>query len=1256
MTEFAGHLHVHDAYSLLDGNANRNQLSTEAARKGQDFMGFTNHGVLGGALEHVDCCRHPEKYEDPTQPGAKRSKDERIIPILGIETYWRDDRFMDLTDRARYGKNGHNWAQHLCLHAGDLRGWRTLLRLSAKAWVTREKGGGHYGKACIDLAMLRDDHEGIVCSTACINSPVAHLLLAGDYEGAKRWCKVIMEMGIPLWFELMPHNLQAQRDYNVGIINLANELSRPLVASGDVHTPYYNWKDTQSITRMISYRQTVSDMEQKKEAGEEVYTEEIDSVFLSSGKEMKLMFEEYQPHIPASIVREALANTRDFMQSFKPWQFGKTLKLPHVNVDAKTVLWGWVQEGFDRIKEEYPAEHWKRFPYEDYERRCQEEWDVLVEKDVLDYFYIVADFMRWARSDKPLPVRVGKKLYFPDGKKKRPIRCNLRGSAAGCLISYLIGISVVDPIGHELLFERFLNPDREGMPDIDIDLEAGEHGRDLGKEYFRVVYGRNNVADVIAYQTFGPRAVLAAVGTTQEVDRNKLKAATESIGDTERGLEKIAAKNPLVARIKKEEPYTWEQSLRLESQIKNDSRHASAIIVTDRPITETGMAIQTSGDRQTIITAWSDRVEFPIVSNYGWQKFDLLGVDSLNKQSLAVEFIWEFYGKRVNLDKLPAMRDPKAVDPKVMEGFKKKKTWENFQFAGEGITNALVSIDPDDIDELSLANAMYRPGASSQIDEYVARKRGEKKWKLWHEALAPYLGKTFGIIAFQEQVMQTCKAIGGFTGGQADFMRKAISKLYRLGKEEAQKEMQPFWDIWLPGCLKLGIPRAVIDEVWQLILEFGGYSFNKAHSTCYALQSYQDMWVKVHYPLAYYAAALSVAADRNLKKEDRATLLKNGLREARTFGIEALPPDINESGVYWTALPKEKKLRFGLTSVNEMGYAAAKSIVASQPYKSFADFVKRIPENTNKKHHLALVRCGAFDSLEEREYLLGVTPQHEGNQLKFDIELDCGDTTKKTVKMTENQIDQLDLDTEADIMAALRRKSKLQTRTVKCRKHPDAKVVNVIERNDVYTVAEWIKDRPERKPSEWTPATANDIAAAERDTLNISMTNGSIGVRYYDFIEERVMTAAEVAELPRKPKRTRVKGKMYHTTWCSCQDCEASTVQLGGEITRFKPIRNKAGDMMAFGDLVFGADQYNLTFFADAYKDFKDLVKQPTAFLISGCKNDRGEITVFEVVDVIEIAKEQGWEPPPLPRPKRPRPSLRVLQGGINGDAKRKAA
>jgi DNA polymerase III alpha subunit len=576
-----------------------------------------------------------------------------------------------------------------------------------------------------------------------------------------------------------------------------------------------------------------------------------------------------------------------------------------------------------------------------------------------------------------------------------------------------------------------------------------------------------------------------------------------------------------------------------------------------------------------------------------------------------------------------------------------------------GITDALVDIDPDDIDELALGNAMYRPGASSQIDEFAKRKRGESEWTLWHPTLKPFLGNTFGIIAFQEQVMQVCKAFG-FTGPQADFMRKAISKLYRLGKEEAQKEMQPYWDIWLPGCLAVGIPPKLIDEIWALILEFGGYSFNKSHATCYALQAYQDMHIKVYYPLAFYAAALTVT--RKQKKEEQAQFLSAGLREARTFGIEALPPDVNHSDTGWTI--DGKSIRYGLTSVNEMGYAAAKAIVDRRPYRSFIDFVKNTPADTNKKHAMALVKGGAFDSVEDREFLLGKVPIASDYQRVFQVEFGCGCRRKKTVSLTkkylENIEDQLGhpakpryLDRVLDI------KVRDSMERAHCGTHKDEGIVSHEEQFDTYTVAEWMRDHPGDKPDKWEKPTVAEIATYERDSLNISMTTGSIGVRYYDFISERIMTADEVAQTPRKPKRKKVHGKTYHGSWCKCEECAASEVTVGGEITRLSPITTRTKEKMAFVDMVFGSDTYSLTFFSDQFREYSKLLKVQTAFLVSGQRNDRGNITVNEIVDVVELAEEQGWEPPPLQKTngaKKRRAKFRLVQGGGNQAARKAVA
>jgi DNA polymerase-3 subunit alpha len=1232
MVKFAGHAHCHDEYSLLDGSANRNQLSYEAVRKGQDYLAITNHGRLGGVLEHVHACRHPEKYENPLDPSVMRAGTERLVPTLGIEAYYRPDRFMDLSDESRYGKNGHNWAQHLCIHAGSLQGWRTLLRLSAKSWVKKEFGGGFYGKPVIDLDMLENDHEGLIFSTACISSPLAFYIMGGDERGAKRWVRQMQQFG-PVWLEIMPHNFDFQRQYNIGVVNVAHDLGEPLIATQDVHTPYQHWMQTQSIVRMISYRQTISKKESKQASGEDTYTEEIDSVYLTSAEEMAQQFTDNHPDLPTAVVREAMANTHDFFGSFRPFTFGKSLKMPHVDLDVNKVVWEWVQEGLTRIKDSYPAQHWKRYPYEEYERRVKEEWDVLVNKDVIAYFYIVGDFVRWAKSSKPLPIRIGSRVIYPKGKRKKPIRVGLgRGSAAGCIISYLIGITQIDPIPHELLFERFLNPDREGMPDIDTDFEGGEYGRDLVKEYLRVVYGYNRVADVIAYQTFGPRAVIREVSNTQDADFKEIKEVCDSIGDTERGLEKIAANNPLVGKFKGNHPEWWQHMLNLEDQIKNDSRHARAIIITDEPVVDTGMALQTGSDGRSIITAWADRIEFPIVSMYGWQKFDLLGITSLNKIQAAVDLIERYYGETVEPNELSPLRDPRDVEGPVMDAFIEGKTWDVFQLSGRGMTDAMRAVSPVDTIEIALVNALYRPGASAQIDEFVQRKRGKSKWKLWHDSLEPYLGYTYGIIAFQEQVMQVCKAMGNFTGAQADFMRKAISKLYRLGKEEAQKEMAPFWEIWEAGCRKNGIPDKLIREVWQIILNFGGYSFNRSHSASYGLQAYQDMWLKVHYPLAFYAAALTVGTKGDKKEQEQ--FLKSGLREARTFGVEALPPDVNASEAGW--IVDDGNLRFGLASINEMGWAAAQGIMANRPYMSFTDYCQRNPEGTNKTHAIALVKAGAFDSTDDREYLLSQAGQWEGLMLKFQVQMACGCSRPKTVKLSEKQVQMLQRrKVDIDVAQELRAKAEETLALMHCVKHKDKYAESWEERHDTYTVAEFIREKGVNPTNEVVPPTPADIAMFERESLNIGMTSGSPVVRYYDFIEERIMTMAEVDEIPQAPKRRKVKGSWLHGSNCDCEECEAANVTVGGEVTRTSVITTKGGDKMAFVDMAFGSDVYTLTFFPHTYRRDHKYLREPTAFLVRGRKNDRGAITVNDIFDVIEVAADHGWEPPPLNTGKR---------------------
>jgi DNA polymerase III subunit alpha len=1215
---FAGHFHVHDEGSPLDGSGTRNQLTREAVKKGQTHLGCTNHGRLGTALEHIDACRHPEKYDDPDDPSRKRDKDERLTPILGIEAFWRPDRFMELPKGDRFGKNPHNWAQHLCVHARSLRGWHTLMRLSSKSWVRRERGGGFYGKPCFDWSMLEEDHEDIIISTACWSSPLSELILEGDEEGAREFCeRMIGIVGADnFFFEIMPHDLDAQRQVNIEIVNLADSLGRPYFATGDVHMPYKDWADTQAVVRMAAYGQSVSKRERKKEAGEDTYTEEIDTVYLSSEDEMREMFFDHHPDLPEEVVQEALDNTVEFARRFRGYVIGKTTKLPKVTKrpeEAEEIIRKWADEGFDRLRQQWindglsKSEVTKRWA--EYHERFEYEFDVLRRKRVLDYFILVGDMVRWAKSTAPIPRRTdsGKLIYI--GAKKRPIRVGLgRGSAAGCLVSYLIGITAIDPIQHRLLFERFLNPDRVGLPDIDLDFQSDRRAE--VKEYLAAKYGHDHVADIIAYQTFAPRAVINAVGATQDLNPAYLKEITETIGDTERGLEKIAKDNPVVAEFKKKQPEVWKHCTRLEDQLLRDSRHAGGVLITPKPITHY-MPTQLGSDEESTVTAWSDRADFPIVSDYGFVKIDVLGVAGLEKQELAVKLIEEHFDIRIEPNDLPALRDPYATDQDVIDAFVRGMTLGVFQFSGRGITQLLRHIKPDNSIDLAVANALYRPGPIKIAFEYGDRKNGkipERDW-YWHDAVEPVLRETLGLIAFQEQVMEICKVLGNFTGGEADNMRKAISKLYRLPGDKAREFMETWREKWMQGCRDNGLDDLAATKIWEAILEFASYGFNRSHSASYALQAYQDMWLKVRYPLAFYAALLTV--EKKNKAEDQIKFLRGVMREARVLDVDILPPDVNRSDRGWTI--DGDKLRFGLVSIKDMGGKAVDDIKVvrhNRSFKSYEDFVARMPSSFSVTSNVALVKAGAFDSIDDRRRLLSRTRKEPEGRAHLKLAMSCGCKKTKLVKYADG-------DLESAIEETLE--------SIQCKKHPDADVAEWKQDDPLHFVAQHIKQHGEA-PDDAIEIDDDEIIALEEEVLNLPMSIGHTMANYHDFIAERIWTEEEFDALPPKPKK---KGKQ-HGAFCNCDACEAAFCTVGGEVVNIKVITTKRSqEQMAFVDVAFGVNQWSLTFFPYIYKQCSRLLMKPTAFLFKGHKDDRGQMIVNDMADVIKVAEAEGWEPPP---------------------------
>jgi DNA polymerase-3 subunit alpha len=710
---------------------------------------------------------------------------------------------------------------------------------------------------------------------------------------------------------------------------------------------------------------------------------------------MREWFRRNHPMIREDTREEAISNTGLFASSITPFLLDRTDKLPRAasgDGEQKTpeqLLREWIEEGLDRIFSEYPEDHWERWPKQVYRDRVESEWAVLAKKGVIPYMTLVGDIVRWAKSQK--------------------ISVNCRGSAAGCLISYLVGIVNVDPISWGLLFERFLNPERKGLPDIDLDVNSDR--RSEVKKYIQGQKwcdqcgidhdGADHVADIITHARFQPKSVIQAVCRVYDLPYMESHAVTDTIeirqDSEETTLEEILPINPKLQQWKAAHPDLWEHCLRLERTVQNAGKHAAGIVITPKPIMHY-MALE-RGKKGDLVTSWSDAADFMAVSDHGFVKIDCLGIKGLTKHTYALNLIKKRHGLDIDLYKLGPFRNPYDAEDNVLEGFRQGWTIGVFQFGGRGITGLIKDIAPDRVTDLAAANALYRPGPmKGEVTwDYAKRKRGDQEETYWHELVRPVLEETYGLIAYQEQVMEISKQLGDFTGAEADDMRKAMGKLYRIKGNAAKEFMSQFETKWFNGCAKRQIPSKVADEIWHKLLEFGHYGFNKSHSATYALQAYQDMWLKVNYPLEFYAAFLTFEDD-----EDKKMI---AIREARSRGVEILPPSAQTSNIGWTV--DGDSLRMGLLAIKGVGEKGAAMIVtqrAGGDYESVEDFRKRVPaKSINAKAMEALEESGAFDCFGARDAWTD-SAIAKAEKERLGMSLTIAGSTEKYAKMLRDNI------------------------------------------------------------------------------------------------------------------------------------------------------------------------------------------------------------------------------------------------------------
>ncbi len=891
------HLHNHTTYSLLDGAQRLDEMCRRAAEDGHPAIAITDHGNLFGVLDF-----------------GKKAQAAGVRPIIGMEAYVAPgSRFDKNLSRGR-AKPYH----HLVLLAENYAGYKNLVRLASAGFLE-----GFYYRPRIDKELLERHSEGITCLSACLAGEVPARLMADEYDEALRsaaWFRDLFGEE-RYWLELQDHGLAEQRKVNEGVRRLSKELDLPLVATNDCHYLLPQDHFAHDVLVCIQTGKTVHSPDRMRYSGQH---------YLKSRAEMAELF---------SWAPESVENTLRIAERCQFAFEQQPNHLPDFPVPAgytpETYFEKVARQGF-----ESRSIVWKREAdagrlqgsLEGYRERLEREIKIVRNMGFAGYFLIVWDFIRFAR-EAGIPVGPG------------------RGSAAGSLVAFCMGITDIDPMRYGLLFERFLNPERVSLPDIDIDFCFRKRERVI--EYVTEKYGRPNVAQIITFGTMAARAVIRDVGRGleipyAEVDKiAKLVPAQPGVDWTIRkALDEVP---PLKEAYERDAQVRQllDVAQRLEGLTRHASTHAAGVVIAPRPIVDFAPLYKGSKEGDEVTTQFAkDEIE-----EIGLLKMDFLGLKTLTLIDDALASIEQQTGERPDIDHVA------LDDPAVFELFSQARTSGVFQFESQGMRDILRRYKPDRFEDLIALNALYRPGpiGGGLIDDFIQRKHGRVKVEYPHPLTEEILQETYGVILYQEQVMRIASAMAGYSLGEADILRRAMGK---KKKEVMEEEEQRF----VRGAEKRGIPAAAARKVFDLMAFFAGYGFNKSHSAAYALVAYQTAWLKTHYPVHFMAALLTT------EKGNTDNVVKY-INECRDMGIRVLPPDINASGQDFTV--DGQSIRFGLSAIKGVGDAAIASILEVRDerarFLSLHDLCSHLdPRHVNKRVLEALIQSGALDSLGAR--------------------------------------------------------------------------------------------------------------------------------------------------------------------------------------------------------------------------------------------------------------------------------------------------
>ncbi len=911
MTKFVG-LHIHSDYSLLDGASQLPQLVDRVVELGMPAIALTDHGVMYGAIELIKVCRA-----------------RNVKPIIGNEMYiinWE------------LGKPYKGKKYHQVVLAKNTQGYKNLVKLTTISHLQGFQGKGIFARPCINKEVLEQYHEGLIVTSACLGGEIPQAILQNKPELARetaKWYKDVF--GDDYYLEIQDHGSQEDRIVNVEIVKIAQELGIKIIATNDSHFTSCNDVEAHDALLCIQTGKLITEDKRMRYSGTE---------YLKSAAEMALLFRD---HLPEEIITQAIQNTLEIAEKVQPYDIMGQPRIPKYPVPSGHTMDTWLEEKtWEGLLE--------RFGYRSrseiepiYKERIEFELNVMQQAGFSSYFLVVWDYIKYARDQK-IPVGPG------------------RGSAAGSLVAYALGITNIDPVHHGLLFERFLNPERKSMPDIDTDFCIDR--RDDMIKYVSEKYGEDKVAQIITFNRLTSKSVLKDVARVLDIPYKESDEMAKMIpvvrGKPTKLKVMISPETPAPEfrerYLKDERVHHWlDMAMRIEGTNKTYGVHAAGVVISSESLDEI-VPLQKNNDGTVITQYFMEDLE-----SLGLLKMDFLGLKNLTIIQKTIELIHN--NKSLDLDPDQFPKDERKTQAILARGTIKKmpddikKTYQIlekgdlegiFQLESSGMRQIVRDLKPSCIEDISSILALYRPGPldAGLIPKFIDRKHGREKIQYEHPLLEPILNETYAVLVYQEQIMKMAQDLAGYTLGQADLLRRAMGK--KKG-EEMQKQRETFID----GSTRNGVTQHIAEHLFDQMVIFAEYCFNKSHSTAYAYVTYQTAYLKANYPTEYMSALLSSNSEDQEKVQRYIATCVN-------LQIDVLPPDINHSEYDFT--PVDNLIMFGLGAVRNLGEGAILSILEARrsggEFISLADFCDRINlSSVNSRSLEALVKSGAFDKL-----------------------------------------------------------------------------------------------------------------------------------------------------------------------------------------------------------------------------------------------------------------------------------------------------